>query len=59
MKNTNWHSLRIYGMIIFAFVIAGIQAIHGMTKFDAIIDAILPILIGIEHSTGGNTDSQI
>ncbi len=59
MKNINWHSVRIYGMVAIAFVVAGLQAIHGMTKFDAIIDAIVPVLIGLEHSTGGNTDSQV
>ncbi len=46
-------------MVAIAFVVAGLQAIHGMTKFDAIIDAIVPVLIGLEHSTGGNTDSQV
>ena len=52
---TNWHNIRMIVLIALMFIIGGLQLIHGMTSFDASIDMILPVLIGLEHYLEGNS----
>lgn len=54
-NNINWHSVRTVGLIVVAFIVAGLQSIHGMTPFDSIIDGIIPILLAVEHYAAGNS----
>ena len=57
MQKINWHSLRTIGLLVVMFIVAGAQAIHGMTGFDSAIDAVIPILLIAEHALAGNSGS--
>lgn len=56
MKNINWHAVRTIALLAIAFIVAGLQAIHGLTTVDVKIDMILPILLLIEHALAGNSN---
>jgi hypothetical protein len=53
--NMNFHSFKMIAGLVLVFVVAGLQAIHGMTTFNSTIDVIMPALLFLEHMNGGNT----
>lgn len=55
MQNINWHSLRTTVLIVLTAVTAGLSAIQGMTKYDAVILVLLPFLMFLEHLLAGNS----
>ena len=54
-KFMNQHNLTMIALIALTFVVAGLQAIHGLTSFDKWIDLILPLATFAEHAIGGKT----
>lgn len=55
MEKINWHSVRTIGLLGITFVVAGLQALHGLTGFDAKVDMVLPLLLLAEHALAGNS----
>ena len=51
----NRHNITMYGLLALTFIVAGLQALHGMTQFDSTIDLVLPILLVLEHGLAGKT----
>lgn len=54
-KKMTRHNIFMYGLLAITFIVAGLQALHGMTPFDSIIDMVLPVLVILEHSFSGKT----
>ena len=46
-------------LIVIAFLIAGFQAIHGLTPFSSITDGLIPLLLMAEHGLNGNTGTVV
>ncbi len=53
MKKLNWHSIRTISLIVIIFLLAGIQAVHGMTPFDEKLDMLATLLLAAEHMLEG------
>lgn len=51
----NWHNIKMIVLIGVTFLIAGVQAIHGMTPLTERLDILIPVLTFIQHMAGGNT----
>lgn len=44
-------------LIVIAFLISGLQAIHGLTPFSSLTDSLAILFLALEHGLNGNTVS--